>query len=175
AEERFKTENQKLSDLEVRQQMIGRWFFMLISTFFSIMPAIIYLVAGWQIIHNVPGVSLGTIVAFTTLQSRIFFPIGQLLNVQIDVQGALALFDRIFEYLDMPIDIQDVPNAYALIPAESQGRITFKEVPFTYKRDVSEVLLGLVDTNSNSKGDKNGQIGTKHPSLLAGMLKSPMR
>src|SRR5437588_10831827 len=77
AEERFKTENQKLSDLEVRQQMIGRWFFMLIGTFFSIMPAIIYLVAGWQIINHVPGVSLGTIVAFTTLQSRIFFPIGQ--------------------------------------------------------------------------------------------------
>src|SRR5436305_14853334 len=116
AEERFKTENQKLSDLEVRQQMIGRRFFMLISTFFSIMPAIIYLVAGWQIIHNVPGVSLGTIVAFTTLQSRLFFPIGQLLNVQVEIQGALALFDRIFEYLDLPIDIKNRQGALELSP-----------------------------------------------------------
>src|SRR5947209_9094 len=84
SQDQFETENQRLADLEVRQQMIGRWFFMLIGTFFSIMPAIIYLVAGWQIINHVPGVSLGTIVAFTTIQSRIFFPIGQLLNVQIE-------------------------------------------------------------------------------------------
>src|SRR5712671_4256999 len=68
AQEQFEKENQRLTDLEVRQQMIGRWFFMFIGTFFSIMPAVIYLVAGWQIINNVPGVSLGTIVAFTTLQ-----------------------------------------------------------------------------------------------------------
>src|SRR5229473_3138410 len=71
AQDRFEKENQKLTDLEVRQQMIGRWFFMLIGTFFSITPAIIYLVAGWQIIHHVQGVTLGSIVAFTTLQSRL--------------------------------------------------------------------------------------------------------
>src|SRR6266516_622146 len=77
----FETENQKLANLEVRQQMIGRWFFMLINVFFSITPAIVYLVAGWQIIHHLDSrLSLGVIVAFTTLQSRIFFPIAQLLG-----------------------------------------------------------------------------------------------
>jgi len=154
AEERFKTENQKLSDLEVRQQMIGRWFFMLISTFFSIMPAIIYLVAGWQIIHNVPGVSLGTIVAFTTLQSRIFFPIGQLLNVQIEIQGALALFDRIFEYLDLPIEIQNRPGALKLSTNNVEGDVTFNDVTFTYKRDESSVLNGLIGNEGNGQAKR---------------------
>ncbi len=174
AQRLFERENQNLTDLEVRQQMIGRWLFMFINVFFSVTPPIVYLIAGWQIISKSdPFMTFGTIVAFTTLQSRIFFPIGQLLTVQVDVQGALALFDRIFEYLDMPIDIKDAPNASALVPAESQGRITFRNVTFTYKRDVPEVLLGLED--SNSKGDKNGLFQAKHPSLLAGMPKSPMQ
>ena len=154
AEDRFKTENQKLTDLEVRQQMIGRWFFMFIGTFFSIMPAIVYLVAGWQIINRVPGVSLGTIVAFTTLQSRLFFPIGQLLNVQVEIQGALALFDRIFEYLDLPIEIQNRPGARELSPDDIQGDVTFRDVTFTYKRDESSVLSGLGEKESNGNGHR---------------------
>jgi ATP-binding cassette subfamily B protein len=138
AQERFEKENQRMTDLEVRQQMIGRWFFMFIGTFFSITPAVVYLVAGWMIIHSTPGhagISLGGIVAFTTLQSRLFFPIGQLLNVQVDIQGALALFDRIFEYLDMPIEIKDAPNALHLHSDEVRGEVTFKNVFFTYKAD----------------------------------------
>ena len=149
AEDQFREENQKLADLQVRQQMIGRWFFMFIGTFFSIMPAIIYLVAGWQIINNVPGVSLGTIVAFTTLQSRIFFPIGQLLNVQVEIQGSLALFDRIFEYLDLPIEIQNRPGALKLSSNDVQGDVTFRDVTFTYKRDESSVLNGLNEKEGN--------------------------
>jgi ATP-binding cassette subfamily B protein len=139
AQDRFEQENQKLTDLEVRQQMIGRWFFMFVGTFFSVTPAIVYLVAGWQIIHRFPifgvGMTFGTIVAFTTLQSRLFFPVGQLLNIQVDIQGALALFDRIFEYLDMPIDITDKPGSLQLQPQEVSGEITFKDVVFSYKRD----------------------------------------
>ncbi|QBD80901.1 ABC transporter ATP-binding protein [Ktedonosporobacter rubrisoli] len=139
ARNQFEDENQRLADLEVRQQMIGRWFFMFIGTFFSVIPAIVYLIAGWQIIHSVPifgvGMTFGTIVAFTTLQTRIFFPIGQLLNVQVEVQGALALFDRIFEYLDMPIDIQDKSGALHPKPEEIKGEIAFKDVSFTYQRD----------------------------------------
>ena len=154
AEGQFNKENQKLTDLEVRQQMIGRWFFMFVGTFFSIMPAIIYLVAGWQIIHRVPGISLGTIVAFTTLQSRLFFPIGQLLNVQVEIQGALALFDRIFEYLDLPIDIQNRPGALELSPDDVQGQLTFKDVSFTYKRDESSVLSDLIEKEGNGEGKR---------------------
>src|SRR2546428_2665836 len=151
AEDQFREENQKLADLQVRQQMIGRWFFMLIGTFFSIMPAIIYLVAGYQIINNVPGVSLGTIVAFTTLQSRIFFPIGQLLNVQVEIQGSLALFDRIFEYLDLPIEIRNRPGALKLSSTDVKGDVTFRDVAFTYKRDESSVLNGLNEKEGNGK------------------------
>jgi ATP-binding cassette, subfamily B, bacterial len=157
AEQRFEKENQKLTNLEVRQQMIGRWFFMFIGTFFSIMPAIIYLIAGWLIIRDPlhAGISLGGIVAFTTLQSRLFFPIGQLLSVQVEIQGALALFDRIFEYLDIPIEIQDSPGALHLNPDEARGDVTFRNVTFAYKRDEPGVISGLSDKqdseNSNGK------------------------
>lgn len=197
AQRLFERENQNFTDLEVRQQMIGRWFFMFINVFFSVTPPIVYLIAGWQIISKSdPFMTFGTIVAFTTLQSRMFFPIGQLLSVQVDIQGALALFDRIFEYLDMPIDIKDAPNAYSLTPAESQGRITFRDVTLTYKRDVPEVMLGLIGSNSkgnkhslvgnsprsntnlsvgdsNSKDHKNGLVQVEHPPLLADIAKNP--
>jgi ATP-binding cassette subfamily B protein len=156
SQDRFEKENQTLTNLEVRQQMIGRWFFMFIGTFFSITPAVVYLVAGWQIIHNPvnPGISLGGIVAFTTLQSRLFFPIGQLLSVQVDIQGALALFDRIFEYLDLPIDIQDAPNPLHLSNDEVRGEITFRDVSFTYKRD--EAINSLIGSDNNGKENSNG-------------------
>src|SRR5579859_1598144 len=141
----FDRENMNLTALQIRQQMIGRWFFMSIGVFFSIIPAVIYLVAGWQIITGFDRfLTLGIIVAFTTLQTRIFFPIGQLLQVQVDIQGALALFDRIFEYLDMPIDIEDSPDAQFLKPEEVQGRVEFKDVTFTYQRDASEATLSSI-------------------------------
>jgi ATP-binding cassette, subfamily B, bacterial len=169
----FERENQNLTGLEIRQQMIGRWFFMFINAFFSVTPPIVYLIAGWQIISKSdPFMTFGTIVAFTTLQNRMYAPIGQLLSVQVDIQGALALFDRIFEYLDMPIDIKDVPHAHALVPAKSRGRITFRDVTFTYKRDIPEVLLGLI--GNNSKSQKNGFVQSQS-SLSAGTAKSPMR
>ncbi|HZU67440.1 MAG TPA: ABC transporter ATP-binding protein [Ktedonobacteraceae bacterium] len=159
AQERFEKENQNLTNLEVRQQMIGRWFFMFIGTFFSITPAVVYLVAGWQIINNPlhSGITLGGIVAFTTLQSRLFFPIGQLLSIQVDIQGALALFDRIFEYLDLPIDIQDSPNPLHLTNDDVRGEITFNDVSFTYKRDESiSSLIGLDTNNGKTNGDGKG-------------------
>ncbi|WP_338254765.1 ABC transporter ATP-binding protein [Dictyobacter halimunensis] len=159
AQKLFEDENQKLTDLEVRQQMIGRWFFMSINIFFSIIPAVVYLVAGQQIIsHSDPFMTFGKIVAFTTLQSRIFFPIGQLLTVQVEVQGSLALFDRIFEYLDIPIEIKDKPNALRLTAEESRGRVTFKDVSFTYKKDIPDVLIPLPEAAKN-KNNGNGKRG----------------
>ena len=150
ASNQFETENQKLANLEVRQQMIGRWFFMFIGTFFSVTPAVIYLVAGYQIIQDPhAAITLGGIVAFTTLQSRVFFPIGQLLNVQVEIQGALALFDRIFEYLDLPIEIQDKPDARKLNPNDVHGDIAFKNVSFTYERDEPAILSGIIDEKEN--------------------------
>lgn len=159
AQQQFEDENQKLTNLEVRQQMIGRWFFMLIGTFFSIIPALIYLIAGLQIInsHGVAPITLGGIVAFTTLQSRLFFPIGQLLSTQVEIQGALALFDRIFEYLDLPIDIKDAPNALQLKPDDVRGEVAFQNVSFTYKRDEPSVLKGLGE-NGEAREQKDNDV-----------------
>jgi ATP-binding cassette subfamily B protein len=130
--ERFRAESQRLGDLQVRGQMIGRWFFALIGTFFSIMPAFVILLAGVLIIGGDPNISIGTIVAFTTLQSRLFFPLGQLLNVQVEIQGALALFDRIFEYLEMPHEITDAPDAVELTQSSTRGEVQFDHVSFRY-------------------------------------------
>jgi ATP-binding cassette subfamily B protein len=141
--ERFRVESQRLGDLQVRGQMIGRWFFALIGTFFSIMPAFVYLVAGVLIIGGDPNVSIGTIVAFTTLQSRLFFPLGQLLNVQVEIQGALALFDRIFEYLEMEREISDAPDAVALSATTVRGEVRFDNVSFRYP--VAEGQLEVTD------------------------------
>lgn len=129
---RFSDENESLAALEIRQQMIGRWFFMIISVFFSITPAIVYLVAGRAIIGGNTDLTIGGIVAFTTLQSRLFMPLGQLLNVHVDVQGALALFDRIFEYLDMQHELTDRPGAIALNPAAVRGDVVYDHVSFQY-------------------------------------------
>ncbi|HXF35888.1 MAG TPA: ABC transporter ATP-binding protein [Actinomycetota bacterium] len=131
---RFRTENERLTDLQIRQTMIGRSFFALVGTFFSITPALVYLVAGWVNSRNpLDLISAGDIVAFTTLQSRLFFPIGSMLQVSTEVHSSLALFDRIFEYLDMPHEIADAPDAVSLAPSEVRGRIRFRDVWFRYE------------------------------------------
>ncbi|HET7704285.1 MAG TPA: ABC transporter ATP-binding protein [Candidatus Limnocylindrales bacterium] len=133
AVERFRLLNARLAKLQVRQAMVGRWFFMVIGTIFSITPAFVYWLAGWLAIQGDPTApTIGDIVAFTTLQSRLFFPLGQLLSVQVEIQGALALFDRIFEYLEMDPEIKDAPDAVALRPAEVRGSVTFDGVSFRY-------------------------------------------
>src|SRR5262245_34496101 len=125
--------NKELARLQVRQAMVGRWFFMIIGTIFSITPAFVYWLAGYLTIQNDPTApTIGDILAFTTLQSRLFFPLGQLLNVQVEIQGALALFDRIFEYLEMDPEIVDAPDAVALSHDDVRGRIAFKGVDFHY-------------------------------------------
>jgi ATP-binding cassette subfamily B protein len=129
--DRFRTENQRLADLEIRQQMIGRFFFAIVQIFFSIMPALVYLVAG-VVMNKGTKIDPGTIVAFTTLQSRLFFPIGQMLQVSVEIQSSMALFDRIFEYLDMPHEIVDAPDARPLPKESVRGQIRFRGVNFRY-------------------------------------------
>jgi ATP-binding cassette subfamily B protein len=135
--DRFDDENERLAALQIRQQMIGRWFFMSVGTFFSIAPALAYWLAGRSIINaenagQAAALTIGDLVAFTTLQSRLFFPLGQLLNVQVEIQSALALFDRIFEYLDKPHEITDRPGAVALDPATVRGDVRYERVDFKY-------------------------------------------
>src|SRR5215210_284834 len=128
----FQAINQRLTALQIKQQMIGRWFFMIIGTFFSITPAFVYWYAGLQIIGGNASLTIGDIVAFTTLQSRLFFPLGQMLNVQVEIQVAFALFDRIFEYLDLPDEIADRENAVTLDPKQVRGHVAFRHVNFRY-------------------------------------------
>jgi ATP-binding cassette subfamily B protein len=130
---RFRALNRTLAGLQIRQAMVGRWFFMIIGTIFSITPAFVYWLAGFLAINHDPSApTIGDIVAFTTLQSRLYFPLGQLLSVQVEIQGALALFDRIFEYLEMDPEIVDAPDAMAMDPAVMRGRVRFRDVSFRY-------------------------------------------
>ena len=107
--ERFSAESERLAELEVRSRMTGRWMMAAIQTTFAVMPALVYWFAGFTIAQESDigsaTITIGTVVAFTTLQARLFFPIGSLLNVQLEVQSSLALFDRIFEYLDQEVDV----------------------------------------------------------------------
>jgi len=137
--DRFEEDSRRLADLEVRQRMAGRWVMASIQTSFAIMPAAVYWVGGLLLANGSHAISIPVLVAFTTLQTRLFFPVGSLLGVSLDVQTSLALFDRIFEYLDEPVDIEEKPDA---IRAGRAGDVVFDHVWFRYDdewtlRDVS--------------------------------------
>ncbi|HYH27433.1 MAG TPA: ABC transporter ATP-binding protein [Actinomycetota bacterium] len=136
--DRFRKENARLAKLQIRQQMIGRSFFATFQIFFSVTPAIVYLAIGLLLADQPLGAAdigrwSGTIVAFTTLQSRLFFPVGQMLQVGVEVQSAMALFDRIFEYLDMKHEIEDSPDAVSVPRDTVEGRVNFRNVWFRYE------------------------------------------
>jgi len=135
---RFRDENERLTGLQMRQTMIGRSFFAIVGTFFSITPALVYLVAGWVLSSNPEALTAGTIVAFTTLQSRLFFPIGSMLQVSTEVHSSMALFDRIFEYLDLDHEIEDAPDAVAIPPDRVLGRVEVDGVWFRYETPAGE-------------------------------------
>src|SRR4051794_19924242 len=128
---RFSDESRRLADLEVRSRMTGRWMMAAIQMTFAVMPALVYWFAGWSQSRG-NAVDIGTLVAFTTLQTRLFFPIGGLLGVQIEVQSSLALFDRIFDYLDQPIDIVEGTRTLE----QPRGDVAFDRVCFRYDEDV---------------------------------------
>jgi ATP-binding cassette subfamily B protein len=125
--DRFEGESEKLADLEVRARMAGRWTMASIQTSFAVMPALVYLFAGL----SPSAVSIGTVVAFTTLQTRLFWPISSLLNVAVDIQTSTALFDRVFEYLDLPVDIHPGSRALSAVA----GDVEFDSVSFRYDED----------------------------------------
>jgi len=127
--DRFEANSRRLADLEVRQNMTGRWVMAMIQTSFSIMPAAVYWFGGLAYAHGSHAISVPTLVAFTTLQTRLFFPVGSLLGVGLDVQTSLALFDRIFEYLDQRVEIEEKPDAIAIGPV---GDVVFDDVWFRY-------------------------------------------
>src|SRR4030081_1093850 len=126
--DRFEADSQRLAELEVRQRMAGRWVMASIQTSFAVMPAAVYWFGGLAL----SSASIPLLVSFTAVQTRLFFPVGSLLGVGLDVQTSLALFDRIFEYLDQPIDIEEKPDALAV---GRPGDVAFDQVWFRYGED----------------------------------------
>src|SRR5205823_3783422 len=131
--DRFEGESRLLADLEVRQRMAGRWMMAMIQTTFAVMPAAVYWFGGLALAHGSHAISVPTLVAFTTLQTRLFFPVGSLLGVSLDVQTSLALFDRIFDYVDQPVDIDERDDPREL---DVVGDVVFDHVWFRYSDDV---------------------------------------
>jgi ATP-binding cassette subfamily B protein len=127
--ERFTGDSKGIADLEVRSRMTGRWMMATIQFIFSAQPVIIYWLAGQSFIGKI---DIGTVVAFTTLLTRLLFPINSLLGTQADIESSLALFDRIFEYLDLPVDIVEADHPVTLRPEEVLGEVRFEDVSFRY-------------------------------------------
>jgi len=150
--ERFSTESERLAELEVRSRMTGRWMMAAIQTTFGVMPALVYWFAGFTIAQGSGTITIGTLVAFTTLQTRLFFPIGSLLGVQLEVQSSLALFDRIFEYLDQRVEIEEGTR----VPEDPRGEVRLDGVWFRY----DEVAWTLEDVSfAVPPGTKTALVG----------------
>ena len=141
---RFHHESGHLAELEVRQSMAGRWVMSSIQMTFAIMPAAVYWFGGLAQTYGWGAITIGTLVSFTTLQTRLFFPIGQLLNVNVEVQTSMALFDRVFEYLDLPVDIDERPDARTIDRSQLRGEVVFDDVWFRYGEEWTLQGVSLV-------------------------------
>ncbi len=160
--ERFSTESERLAALEVRSRMTGRWMMAAIQTTFAVMPALVYWFAGFTIAQGSGAITLGTLVAFTTLQTRLFFPIGSLLGVQLEVQASLALFDRIFEYLDEPVDIveghETLPSPRGEVRLDGvwfrydDAQWTLRDIGFTIAPGTKTALVGETGSGKTTCG-----------------------
>jgi ATP-binding cassette subfamily B protein len=131
---RYRAENDRQVDLQVRQAMAGQGFFGVVTAFMAVTPALVYLVAGSMMTGSFGGgvLTAGTLVAFSTLQARLLMPVISLMRIALDVQTSLALFRRIFEYLDLTPAITDRLGAVVLGPAGEAGRIELRDVWFRY-------------------------------------------
>ena len=163
--ERYAAENRTLIRLQVQQAMSGQWFFGLVTVIMSSVPAVIYLASGWLLARNGQAgggaITAGTIVAFTTIQARLLFPLMALMRVALEVQTSRALFARIFEYLDLAPAIADRPDAHPVADAPGPlGAIEFREVSFRYpdaKDDSRPTLDGV--SFSARPGESHAFVG----------------
>ena len=131
---RFRDQNVRLSDLEIRREMTGQTVWAGMQIFFSLTPVVVYVLAGYIMFGGIgqTGVTPGTIVAFTTLQARLYFPISTLLRTSVELQSSLALFERIFAYLDIRPDIVDAPDAVEIPVENVAGRVALRDVRMNY-------------------------------------------
>ncbi|MDN6400735.1 MAG: ABC transporter ATP-binding protein/permease [Brachybacterium sp.] len=141
----FSSDSRELADLEVRSTMAGRWQMAVFTTLMALFPALTYLLGGHLLFSDPEGqgVTIGTLVAFIALQSSLFPQINGLLRVANQVNSSLALFTRVFEYLDAPILISDAPDAVVLDPGTVRGQVRFEGVTFAYPGAEEPALAGL--------------------------------
>ncbi len=140
--ERFRAANARLAEAATAQQVIGQAFFTVIQAFMGATPVLVYLVSGW-LLDRGSGLSAGTIVAFTTLQGQLFFPVARLLETTVELQSSRALFRRIFDYLDAEPDIVEADEPVSLGRDRATGIVAFEGVHFAYDGEGSEVLAGV--------------------------------
>ena len=174
--DRFSGESSELADLEVRARMAGRWRMASVQMSFAIMPAAVYWFAGYSIVHGGHILSIGTVVAFTTLQTRLLFPMQQLLSVGLEVQTSLALFGRIFEYLDLPVDIVERPDAQAL--SGVRGDVSLSDVWFRYTPEAPWTLEEIAaEIPAGTRTALVGETGSGKTTLayLVARLYEPQR
>ena len=169
--ERFHQENQRLSELEIRRQMTGQTVWSIMQAFFSLSPVMVYIVAGYLLLGlGKGGMSPGTIVAFTTLQARLYFPIGTLLRVSVELQASLALFERIFGYLDTQPDIVDAPDAVDVDPRTISGSIRFDRVRVNYGTAPPGEEAGQVSDSPSTRYALDGVSFQVDPGQLAAFV-----
>ncbi len=128
--DRYKETNNRMIRLNIKESMAGRWFFMTINVFSSIGPMLLYLVGGILMMQYDQEITVGDITVMVALLGRMYGPVNQLLNIQVEWIRSMALFTRIFEYYDLPVEIQNAPDA--ITPASADGSVTFSHVGFSY-------------------------------------------
>ncbi|HEV2777503.1 MAG TPA: ABC transporter ATP-binding protein [Solirubrobacteraceae bacterium] len=145
--QRFAAESAELADIEVQSRLAGRWRMESVQMSFAIMPALVYLFAGIAIAGGSAEITIGTVVAFTTLQTQLLRPLRSLLNVGVEIQASRALFDRIFEYLDLPVEITERVDPVTLgegaAAAGITGEVRFEDVSFRYEDEGTQTLDGI--------------------------------
>lgn len=131
--ERYEQANERMIKLNIRESMAGRWFRVILSTFTSIGPMLIYLVGGILMIRHGSDLTIGDITVLVALLGRMYMPVNSLLNIQVDWIRSMALFTRIFDYFDIPVEIENAPDA--VTPATAEGNLEFDHVRFGYEAD----------------------------------------
>ncbi|HEX2808496.1 MAG TPA: ABC transporter ATP-binding protein [Kineosporiaceae bacterium] len=138
---RFAASSARLIDLELRSELAGRWRMASMSVIFAAIPAVIYLAAGLPVTAG--AMTIGTLVAFTALQSGLFRPLMGLLNVGVSLTSSLALFARIFEYQDLPVEVDDPADPTTIDPARIAGHVRFEDVTFIYPGSESAAVADV--------------------------------
>lgn len=129
--ERYEKANRRMIELNVRESMAGRWFRVILATITSVGPMLLYLVGGILMIRYNSDLTVGDITVLVALLGRMYGPVNQLLNIQVDWMRSMAMFSRIFEYFDMPVEIENAPDA--IVPDHAEGSVEFRHVYFHYE------------------------------------------